>query len=66
MNTKLKYYCFQYQLPLLSGVVIVYKQPYETILQTATIQLRNRLRMQLPLGYDHFSLVGEGYIEIDD
>jgi hypothetical protein len=57
----LKYYVFQYQLPPLFGTVIVYEKKYETPLETATIQLRNKLKIQLPLGYNHFSLVSEGY-----
>ncbi len=64
MKKLLEYHSFLYCLPLHTGVVDVYKQPHETLLQTATIQLRNKLKMQLPLGYDHFTYIGSGYREI--
>jgi hypothetical protein len=63
--TKIREVQIKYNLPPYSGCILVYPKLAESVLELATIQLRNKLKFQLPLGYNHFEIIRDGYIDVD-
>ncbi len=65
MTKKIREVRIKYNLPPYNGCLRVYPKLGESGLELATIQLRNKLKFQLPLGQNHFEIIRDGYIDAE-